>query len=895
MEKFELSQELGKFFEEAYQDVYSVKGKEVTLDHMVSKIVMTYLDEKGDIPELIAYLKDLTHGRERDLREFIEETMAEITKDNKFTAPPELYPGADSIVLSPAVNYILEKLTDINVKSEMTDDIDTLAFFMCSLPEKEFSKISKYLVDEFRADPIDLTELFWHVNDFDKKLGREPENKSEDTLDGAELKEKTLDYNPGDEDPEKRREEEDREFEMAGSGSNDPISSDPNSTTPFLDQYSTNLSKQCRSGQFDPVIGREKEISQVIEVLSCRKKSNCVLLAPGGVGKTSIVVGLAQAIESGRVPRELRGKEIRTLDIIGMVNGSTFRGDFERKIQGTLTELVEHPEIIAFIDEIHQIFGAGSNTPGNGDAGSIMKPYLSGTAGKITVIGATTEEEYRKFIEKDGALKRRFQEIQVEEPTIEGAIEILTKVAPNYEEYHRVKYTPEVIEACVTWSNLYINDRNLPDKCVDVLDISGSLTKLRKNIDTTSIENLEKAIESVIKEKIALVEEQDFDEAQKRRDTEMMLKSELETEKAKFDAELNDSSQWPEVTIEDVATVIFKMSKIPIDKIRSTSREKLREMRKTMEKKVIGQSDAVEKLSIALNRQFLGLKDKNKPTSFMFVGKSGTGKSYLTKILNESLFSNPKNLIRVDCSLFTSETGANNLLGANQGYVGYGDKTVFHDVRKRPFSVILFDEIEKMHENVINTIFLPILDEGQITLSDGSLVSFKNSIVIFTSNTGTSELSKKTNLGFSKVSREDSNKEDESIVMKAIKKKFRPELINRLSDIIFFNSLSKDDLCKIFDLELEKLKDRLSENGYTLEVSEKMKDYIVSECDLTYGARDLQREIVKHVENPISNELVYSDSTGKDIIVDLDEKTKKSIVKFGSTMVLDIEKDKVIS
>lgn len=892
--KFELSQELKKFFERAHEEVVSFMGKEISLDHIVSQIVITYLDNEGDIPELRDYLKDLFIGKpstEEDLREFVMDVMAEIREDNKFTAPSELYTGADSIVLSPAVNYILDKLTDINLKSEMTDDIDTLAFLMCSLPEAEFSKIAKYLVNELDADARDLTSLFWKINDFGTKLGIKDQEDNCEENNGGELKEKTLDYNQGDEDSEKRREEEDREFEMAGQGSNEPlVSGDPNSTTPFLDQYSTNLSKQCRSGQFDPVIGREKEISQVIEILSCRKKSNCVLLGSPGIGKTSVVVGLTQAIESGNVPRELKGKEVRTLDIMGMVSGSTFRGDFEKKLLESLRELVEHPEIIVFIDEMHQIFGAGSNTPGSGDASSLLKPYLSGTAGKITVIAATTDDEYRKFIEKDGALKRRFQEVQVEEPTLEETKIILEKTAPKYEEYHRVKYTPEAIEACVNWSNLYINDRNHPDKDIDIIDIAGSLTKLKKDIDTSSIDNLEKAIDNIVKEKIELVEKQDFDEAQKRRDTELLLKEELKKEKSKIDQELNDPSGWSKVTVDEIASVISKMSKIPIDKIRSTSREKLREMRKTMEAKVIGQNEAVEKLSIALNRQFLGLKDKNKPVSFLFTGSTGTGKSYLTKILNESLFSNPKNLIRVDCSLFTQETSANSLIGAQSGYVGYGDKTVFHDVRKRPFSVILFDEIEKMHENVINTVFLPILDEGQITLSDGSLVSFKNSIVIFTSNIGTREISNKTNLGFSKVSGIESDKEDESIVMKAIKKKFRPELINRLSDIIFFRSLDKNNLYKIFDLELEKLKDRLSENEYTLEVSDKMKEYVVSQCDLAYGARDLQREIVKNIENPISNKLVYSDSIGKNIVVDIDE-SNKSIVKFNTTIEFDIKKE----
>lgn len=897
--KFELSQELKKFFERAHEEVVSFMGKEISLDHIVSQIVITYLDNEGDIPELRDYLKDLFIGKpstEEDLREFVMDVMAEIREDNKFTAPSELYTGADSIVLSPAVNYILDKLTDINLKSEMTDDIDTLAFLMCSLPEAEFSKIAKYLVNELDADARDLTSLFWKINDFDTKLGIKDQEDNCEENNGGELKEKTLDYNQGDEDSEKRREEEDREFEMAGQGSSEPlVSGDPNSTTPFLDQYSTNLSKQCRSGQFDPVIGREKEISQVIEILSCRKKSNCVLLGAPGIGKTSVVIGLAQAIESGNVHRELKGKEVRTLDIMGMISGATFRGDAEKRALGCFDELVQHPEIITFIDEIHQIYGAGSNTPGNGDIGSLLKPYLSGTAGKITVIGASTDEEYRKFIEKDGALKRRFQEIQVEEPTPEETKIILEKTAPKYEEYHRVKYTPEAIEACINWSNLYINDRNHPDKDIDIIDIAGSLTKLKKNVDTSSIDNLEKAIDNIVKEKIELVEKQDFDEAQKRRDTELLLKEELKKEKSKIDQELNNPSGWPKVTVDNIASVISKISKIPIDKIRSTSREKLREMRKSMEAKVIGQNEAVEKLSIALNRQFLGLKDKNKPVSFLFTGSTGTGKTYLTKILNESLFSNPKNLIRVDCSLFTQETSANTLIGAQSGYVGYGDKTVFHDVRKRPFSVILFDEIEKMHENVINTIFLPILDEGQITLSDGSLVSFKNSIVIFSSNLGTRELSNKTNLGFSKVSGIESDKEDESIVMKAIKKKFRPELINRLSDIIFFRSLDKNDLYKIFDLELEKLKNRLSENEYTLEVSDKMKEYVVSQCDLAYGARDLQREIVKNIENPISSELVYSDSTEKNIVVDIDE-SNKSIVKFNTAVEFDIKKEeKVIS
>ena len=921
--KCNLSAEFTDCFCGVFFDVLGYYGKLITIDHVVASIFNRYLTVKDrsnyEIKELSDYLNVLFVDNDKKLEflNYIKEVVSDIDKHNVFPLDKELY-SEDYMELSSDLCQVLNLARTVK---DPTEEVTVILFLCCLssfgnkvLDNRIFGKFIHYcgnskselfkILDKYhKLDPLskkmidgsfglnlgDLKEKIIGSSDLD--YFEDEDDDSEDEFDEENYIAKKDDSDEGD-----RRERDDREFEMAGQGgSNGPVSSDPNSTTPFLDQYSTNLSKQCRSGQFDQVIGREKEISQVIEILSCRKKSNVALLGIPGIGKTSVVIGLAQAINSGNVPRDLREKEIYTLDIMGMVSGSTFRGDAEKKILGCLNEMVNHPEVIIFIDEFHQIFGAGSNTPGSGDFSAIMKPYLSGTAGKITVIGATTDEEYRKFIEKDGALKRRFQEIQIEEPTIEETKNILEKTAPKFEEYHKVKYTPEALEACVNWSSLYINDRNHPDKDIDIIDIAGSLTKLKKNIDTSSIDNLEKAIKDVVKEKIELVEKQEFDEAQKRRDTEIALKEELKKEKSKLDNENNDSSNWSKVTVDDIASVISKMSKIPIDKIRSTSREKLREMKESMKKKVIGQDEAIEKLSVALNRQFLGLKDKNKPISFLLTGQTGTGKSYLTKILNESLFSNPKNLIKVDCSLFTQETSANSLIGAQSGYVGYGDKTVFHDVKKRPFSVILFDEIEKMNDNVINTIFLPILDEGKITLSDGSLVSFKDSVVIFTSNLGTKELSSKTNLGFSKVSGIESDKEDESIVMKAIKKKFRPELINRLSDIIFFKSLNKEDLYKIFDLELEKLKDRLSENGYTLEVSDKMKEYVVSQCDLTYGARDLQREIVKNIENPISNELVYSDSIGKNIVVDIDE-NNKSIVKFSETLELNIKKEeKVIS
>lgn len=885
-----LTDELKEIFKRSYKTVEKFKLKEVPLDLVIFNIIKYYLmDEKGESDALSSYL-DGKFGTLEDKRKIIA-NMNTCININYISNEDYIYNLPDKYHLSHDLAITSRKLKDLLGYLSSKKDIipgyafgenlkiDTVLFFGSSLEES--TKLIELLKEEANITSEDLAD-FLKVY-FSGKVSELINS------DAGKLFEKKLDFSNKMEKP--TPEEDDKEFEMAGqSNVNQSTNVDPNSTTPFLDTYSVNLSKQCKLGNFDPVVGRDKEISQVIEILSCRKKSNCVLLGDPGVGKTSIVVGLAQAIESGNVPIELKGKEIRSLDIAGMVSGSTFRGDFEKKLLECLKELVENPNIIAFIDEMHQIMGAGSNTPGNGDAGQLMKPYLSGTAGKITVIGATTAEEYRKFVEKDGALKRRFQEVSVEEPGLEETINILTKVAPKYEEYHKVIYSPEVIKACVEWSGRYI-DRYFPDKAIDCLDIAGSLTKLKRNVSTKKLVKLENNLKLLSELKKNYIADSEFEKASEVREDIIELEETIKKEKSKISLSDSSRSKWINVSLDTVAEVISKMSKVPVDKIRKTSFDKLRSMKDTMEQKIIGQPDAIRSVSMTLNRQFLGFKDKNKPVSLMFIGKTATGKTYLSKILANEIFGSDKNLIRIDCSLLASggEASGTSLLGSSAGYVGYDSPTIFEEVRKRPFSVVLFDEIEKAPEGIINTILLPLLDEGYVTLANNTRVNFSNCIVIFTSNIGTKEVEAKgKGLGFSKLEGELKNKDDESTIMKAIKKKFRPEVINRISEIIFFRSLDEEDLKKIFDLEIAKLKDRLVEKGFTLSVTDAMKNFIVSKCDLNYGARDLQRHIVEYCENSILESMLNFDSIdncGKNITVDLVD--NNPVVNFNTSIVLD--------
>lgn len=892
--KFKLSQELSEFFRKAHEETLTFHEKEVTLDHIVAQIVITYLDGEGNIPELAEYISGLfrTNGSESGFRETVIDVISELRKTNKFTAPGKLYTGDSHIVLSPAVNHILRKIDTLN--GGMVKEIDSLAFFMCSLPETGYSEIVKHLLN-YGANTRELVKIYWDINNFEEKTDRIEENIKD--YNSGELKEKTIEFSDSDGsdldlDPDKKREEDDREFEMAGQGNSEPENVDPNSRTPFLDKFSTDMTLSARNGEYDPIVGRDKEISQIIEILSCRKKNNGILLAEAGCGKTAIIEGLCQKIVNKEVPKELIDKRIFSLDLNALVAGCQFRGQYEERLDAIIKEVENNPEIIIYIDEIHNLVGNGSND-GKGDGANILKGPLA--RGKFRCLGSTTTSEYKKYIEKDSALKRRFQIVTVSEPNREETLDILKTLKGRYEEYHRVKYTDDILKLCVELSGRYIYDRHFPDKAIDCIDIAASAAKLRKNIDTSSVDNLEKAIDDIIKEKIALVEKQDFDEAQKRRDTEMVLREELEKERTKLIGELNDPSSWPEVTEEDVMTVVSKISNVPINKMKDSEAIKIRNMKKVLEKEVIGQQDAVDTIVTALQKSILDIQDPNKPICTAFLlGPTGVGKSLISKKIAELFFESvEKNLLLINMGEYTESYSISRLLGSAPGYIGSdSDTAVFEKIRTNPNMVVVFDEIEKAHKDIYD-LLLGILDTGKANLSNGLEVNFKNCVILLTSNVASKQLSEKGNgLGFSKQSQDERNKDNKSIVMKAMEKFFRPEFIGRLSNIVIFNELGKPEMMKIFDLELTKLSDRLSKKGYKLSVSEKLKEFIIDQVNTKYGARDLSKNISKYVEDKLALAMVNGEISGNIINLDLGDNSEV-IISDSVIMELNIEKDKV--
>lgn len=563
---------------------------------------------------------------------------------------------------------------------------------------------------------------------------------------------------------------------------------------------------------------------------------------------------------------------------------------YEERLDAIIKEVENNPEIIIYIDEIHNLVGNGSND-GKGDGANILKGPLA--RGKFRCLGSTTTTEFKKYIEKDSALKRRFQTVMVSEPTKEETLEILKTLRERYEDYHRVRYTDDILKLCVELSGRYIYDRHFPDKAIDCIDIAASAAKLRKNIDTSSVDNLEKAIDDIVKEKIRLVEEQDFDEAQKRRDTELVLKKELEEEK--LIGELNDPSGWPEVTEEDVMSVVSKISNVPINKMKDSEAIKIRNMKKVLEKEIIGQQDAVDTVVTALQKSILDIQDPNKPICTAFLlGPTGVGKSLISKKIAELFFeSAEKNLLLINMGEYTESYSVSRLLGSAPGYLGSdSDTAVFEKVRTNPNMVIVFDEIEKAHKDIYD-LLLGILDTGKANLSNGLEVSFKNCVILMTSNVASKQLSEKGNgLGFNKQSQDEKNKDNKSIVMKAMEKFFRPEFIGRLSNIVIFNELGKPEMIKIFDLEIAKLSDRLSKKGYKINISEKLKEFIIDQVDTKYGARDLSKNISKYVEDKLALAMVNGKVSGNIINLDLGDNSEV-IVSDSIIMELDIKKEKV--
>ena len=651
-----------------------------------------------------------------------------------------------------------------------------------------------------------------------------------------------------------------------------------NSKTPVLDNFCRDISKYAAEGGLDPVVGRTTEIKRVSQILSRRKKNNPVLIGEPGVGKTAIVEGLAVLIHEGKASRILLDKKIYSLDLASIVAGTKYRGQFEERMKAILEELKDNKNIILFIDELHTIVGAG-NSSGAMDAANIFKPALA--RGEIQVIGATTLNEFRENIEKDGALTRRFQQIIVNEPSLDETIEILKNIKSTYEDHHRVIYTDEAIIECVKMSDRYISDRAMPDKAIDVLDEAGATTNINQKTPD-NIKVLEENKESLHLEKLNVVKQQNYEKAAKLRDEERKISDELEKKKAQWLSSLDKKRTTVDVNL--IAEVVSMMTGIPVNKISSQETKKLMSMDKDLMGKVIGQDAAVTKVVKAIKRNRLGIKDKSKPIgSFIFLGPTGVGKTLLAKYLAENLFGDSDALVRVDMSEYMEKHSVSRLIGSPPGYVGYEEGgQLTEKVRRRPYAVILFDEIEKAHDDVFN-VLLQLLDEGQLTDGLGRKINFKNCLIIMTSNVGVTELSSfGKNMGFD-TNTTLANQEEKmrSIIEKALKTKFKPEFLNRLDDTIIFNSLTRDDIKLIIDIELEKLKERVRETGIELKINKSTVDYVAEQgYDEAYGARPLNRAIQRYIEEPVADKILEGTfKEGDTINITYDKKQEKIVLK----------------
>jgi ATP-dependent Clp protease ATP-binding subunit ClpC len=674
----------------------------------------------------------------------------------------------------------------------------------------------------------------------------------------AESPKSKADY-PKDEDDESQG------FGIPGKGQSAPSSSKSSSDTPVLDNFGIDLTKAADEGRLDPVVGREREIERLAQILSRRKKNNPVLIGEPGVGKSAIAEGLALRIIKKNVSRVLFNKRVVALDLASIVAGTKYRGQFEERMKAILNELSKNDNIILFIDEIHTIVGAGGAT-GSLDAANMLKPALA--RGEIQCIGATTLDEYRQHIEKDGALERRFQKVLVEPTSIEETIHILNNIKERYEEHHNVIYTPDAIDACVKLTNRYISDRHLPDKAIDALDESGSRVHISNIVVPEKILTLEKQLEDTKKEKMTAVKNQNFEKAASFRDREKDLLDMIDIEKKKWEKELAVNRET--VDAEKVAEVVAMMTGVPVQRIAQTEGTRLLKMADELRGSVIGQDEAIHKVVKSIQRNRAGLKDPNKPIgTFIFLGPTGVGKTQLAKVLSKFLFDTTDNLVRIDMSEYMEKFSVSRLVGAPPGYVGYEEGgQLTEKVRRKPYSVVLLDEIEKAHPDVFH-ILLQVLDEGQLTDSLGRRVDFRNTIVILTSNIGTRQIAEFGHgVGFdTQAKKQTRDEQTKSILQKALQKTFAPEFLNRIDDVIIFNSLGKEEINKIIDLELKGLYDRVKALGYQLKIASAARDYIAERgFDATYGARPLKRAIQKYLEDPMAEVLIKAGPSDGDII-----------------------------
>lgn len=692
------------------------------------------------------------------------------------------------------------------------------------------------------------------------------------------------------EQPQNVFQDEDEEDEAPTQTTDKQQNKKSKSGTPVLDSFGRDLTKAAEEGRLDPIVGREKELERIAQILSRRKKNNPILIGEPGVGKSAIAEGLAQRIVEHKVSRTLYNKRIIVLDLGSVVAGTKYRGQFEERMKSILNELVKNPDIIIFIDEIHNIVGAG-NANGSLDASNMFKPALA--RGELQCIGATTLDEYRQYIEKDGALERRFQKILVEPTTPEETVQILNNIKSRYEDHHLVSYSQDAIEACVKLTNRYISDRHLPDKAIDALDEAGARVHIGNIHVPNEIVEMEKQVEEIRQQKKLAIKEQRFEDAGKYRDEEKSLVEKLENAKKAWDNETNSHRET--VTEQNVAEVVAMMTGVPVQRIAQNEGDRLMSMESELAGTVIGQDEAIKNVVKAIRRNRAGLKDPNRPIgSFIFLGPTGVGKTYLAKVLAKYLFDSEDALIRIDMSEYMEKFAVSRLVGAPPGYVGYEEGgQLTEKVRRKPYSIVLLDEIEKAHPDVFH-LLLQVLDDGQLTDSLGRKVDFKNTIIIMTSNIGSRQLKDfGQGVGFGTQAKKDSkDKYSRAVIENALKRSFAPEFLNRIDEVVIFESLNKENINQIIDIELKKVFARIKEMGYEPELTEKARNYIVEKgWDEQYGARPLKRAIQKYVEDVLAEEIIKTNpEKGSKIVIDYD--AEKDDMTVGTHRVRPNDDDK---
>jgi ATP-dependent Clp protease ATP-binding subunit ClpC len=753
----------------------------------------------------------------------------------------------NSLPLTKQAEKIL-KITVLEAKVTKSDQIGTEHLILSILKNKD--NVATQILKQFDVDyDIFKAELDYLKNEITNEMSSDQ----------------------GDDDPY----EEDERAKGGAGASSQKKQGNVKSKTPVLDNFGRDVTRQAEEGSLDPIIGRESEIERVSQILSRRKKNNPILIGEPGVGKTAIVEGLALRIIKRQVSRVLFDKRIVMLDLAALVAGTKYRGQFEERMKAIMTELEKNRDVILFIDEIHTIVGAGGAT-GSLDASNIFKPALA--RGELQCIGASTLDEYRQYIEKDGALDRRFQKVIVDPPSPEETVMILNNIRPKYEEFHNVAYSDEAISACVSLSNRYITDRFLPDKAIDILDEVGARVHLKNISVPKEIIELEKKIEDIKVEKNQVVKSQKYEEAARLRDTEKRLLEDLDRAKNQWEEEAK-TKRYP-VSEEDIAEIVAMMTGIPVKRVAQGESNKLLTMGDDLRGGVIGQDDAIAKVVKAIQRNRVGLKDPKKPIgSFIFLGPTGVGKTELARTLSRYLFDSEDSLIRIDMSEYMEKFSVSRLIGAPPGYVGYEEGgQLTEKVRRKPYSVILLDEIEKAHPDIYN-ILLQVLDDGMLTDGLGRKVDFKNTIIIMTSNIGVRQLKDfGKGVGFMTSAKED-NMEDyeKGVIEKALKRTFSPEFLNRIDDVIIFNSLTKENILLIIDIVLKGVYKRLEHLGYAINISQPAKDFLSEKgYDPQFGARPLHRAIQKYLEDPLAEEILNAKIKEGDVLnVDYDEKEAK--------------------